>query len=105
MNAELEGAFDLNGEPVAVPCSVGVQQGCPLSPAFFLFVMQACLKLLDRAMPAEAKPRLCTNTRISTDGGIWPGTDRSISGEFEVSFWASLALTTPPRPWTHAEPS
>ena len=32
MNTDLQVIFDLNGEPVAVPCTVGVKQGCPLSP-------------------------------------------------------------------------
>ena len=32
MNADLKVTFDLNGEPVEVPCTVGVKQGCPLSP-------------------------------------------------------------------------
>ena len=39
MNTDLQVTFDLNGEPVAVPCTVGVKQGCPLSPTLFLFVM------------------------------------------------------------------
>ena len=30
MNADLKVTFDLNGEPVEVPCTVGVKQGCPL---------------------------------------------------------------------------
>ena len=41
MNTDLQVTFDLNGEPVAVPCTGGVEQGCPLSPTLFLFVMQA----------------------------------------------------------------
>ena len=41
MNTDLKVSFDLNGEPVAVPCTVGVKQGCPLSPTLFLCVMQA----------------------------------------------------------------
>ena len=32
MNTDLQVTFDLNGEPVAVPCTAGVKQGCPLSP-------------------------------------------------------------------------
>jgi len=32
MNTDLQVTFDLNDEPVAVPCTVGVKQGCPLSP-------------------------------------------------------------------------
>ncbi len=31
MNSDLKVSFDLNGEPVAVSCAVGVKQGCPLS--------------------------------------------------------------------------
>ena len=31
MNADLKVTFDLNGEPVEVPCTVGVKQGCPPS--------------------------------------------------------------------------
>ena len=30
MNTDLQVKFDLNGEPVEVPCTVGVKQGCPL---------------------------------------------------------------------------
>ena len=76
MNTELKVNFDLNGEPVAVPCSGGaVKQGCPLYPGFFLLAMQACLESLDRAMPVEAKPLPRTNnTRMSTNGGKAPGT-------------------------------
>ena len=65
-------------------------QECPLSPALFLFVMQAYLVSLDRAMPAEAGLRLRTNTRTSTNGGKVAGTDWPDKGEFEFSFWASL---------------
>ena len=46
MNTDLQVAFELGGEPVMVPCTVGVKQGCPLSPTLFLFVMQACLESL-----------------------------------------------------------
>ena len=46
MNTDLQVTFDLNGEPVAVPCTVGVKQRCPLSPTLFLFVMKACLESL-----------------------------------------------------------
>jgi hypothetical protein len=63
MNTDLKVSFDLNGEPVAVPCTVGVKQGCPLSPTLFLFVMQACLESLEKAMPADAKLKFRTNTR------------------------------------------
>jgi hypothetical protein len=29
MNTDLQVTFGLNGEPVAVPCTGGVKQGCP----------------------------------------------------------------------------
>ena len=86
MNAELEVTFDLSSELLAVPCSVGVKKGCPLSPALFLFDIQACLEPLDRAMPAEATPWFRTNSRTSTNGGKVPGTDLSKKGEFEFGF-------------------
>ena len=38
---DLQVSFDLNDEPMAVPCTVGVKQGCQLSPALLLFVMQS----------------------------------------------------------------
>jgi len=69
MNADLEVAFDLNGVPVAAPCSVGVKQRCPLRPALFLFGTQICLELLEKAMPAEAKFRYRTNTRTTGTHG------------------------------------
>ncbi len=61
-NMEVKVSFDLNGEPVAVPCAVGVNQGCPLSPTLFLFVMRACLESSEKAMPADARPKFRTNT-------------------------------------------
>ena len=91
MNVDLKVTFDLNGEPVEVPCTVGVKQGCPLSPTLFLFVMQACLESLEKAMPADAKLRYRTNTRTEGKrGGKVSGTDWTNLGEFEFSFWASL---------------
>ena len=83
MNADLEVKFDLGGEPIAVPCSVGVKQGCPLGPTLFLFVMQACLESLERATPEEAKMHFRTNTRMEgKNGGKASGTDWSNKGEF-----------------------
>ena len=64
MNTDLQETFDLNGEPVEVPCTVGLKQGCPLSPTLFLFVMQACLESLEAAMPEESKLEFRTNTRM-----------------------------------------
>ena len=91
MNTDLQVTFDLNGEPVAVPCTVGVKQGCPLRPTLFLFVMQACLESLEKAMPADAKLQFQTNTRTEgKNGGHVSGTDWSNKGEFTFSFWASL---------------
>ena len=55
MNADLQVAFELGSEPVSVPCTVGVKQGSPLSPTLFLFVMQACLETLEKAMPEDSK--------------------------------------------------
>ena len=69
MNTDLQVSFDLNGEPVAVPCTVGIKQGCPLSPTLFLFVMQACLESLEKAMPADAKLKFQTNTRTEGKNG------------------------------------
>ena len=91
MNTDLQVTFDLNGEPVAVPCTVGVKQGCPLSPTLFLFVMQACLESLEKAMPVESKLKFRTNTRMEgKNGGKVSGTDWTNQGEFTFSFWASL---------------
>ncbi len=44
MNTKLQVSFDLNDEYVAVPCAVGVKQGCPLSPTLSFFVMKACFE-------------------------------------------------------------
>jgi hypothetical protein len=63
VNADLKVTFDLNGEPVEVLCTVGVKHGCPLSPTLLLFVMQACLESLEKAMSADAELRYRTNTR------------------------------------------
>ena len=91
MNVDLKVIFDLNGEPVEVPCTVGIKKGYPLSPTLFLFVMQACSKSLEKAMPADAKLRDRTNTRTEGQtGGNVSGTDWTNLGEFEFSIWASL---------------
>ena len=91
MNTDLAVTFDLNGEPVKVPCTVGVKQGCPLSPTLFLFVIQACLESLDKDMPKDAKLHFRTTTRTSgARGGKVSGTNYQNKGEFEFSFWASL---------------
>jgi hypothetical protein len=91
MNTDLMVTFDLGGEPVAVPCTVGVKQGCPLSPTLFLFVMQACLESLNSAMPSNAKLEFRTNTRLQGKcGGNVSGTDWTNKGEFSFGFWASL---------------
>ena len=79
INTELEATFNLNGEPVAVPCFVGVKKRSPLSPRPILLVMHACLDPLDRAMPAEAKLRF---RQV-------PGANRPKKGGFKLSFWAS----------------
>lgn len=91
MNTDLQVTFDLGGEPVAVPCTVGVKQGCPLSPTLFLFVMQACLDSLESSMPADVKLEFRTNTRTQgQNGGNVSGTDWTNKGEFSFGFWASL---------------
>ena len=55
MNSDLQVAFKLGGKPVAVPCTAGGKQSYSLSPALFLFVMQAYLESLDKDMWEEAK--------------------------------------------------
>ena len=86
----LQVAFELGSEPVAVPCTVGVKQGCQLSPALFLFVMQACLETLEKAMPEDSKLQFQTDTRVGERGGKISGTDWTNQCEFTFSFWASL---------------
>jgi len=91
MNTDLEVTLDLDGEPVAVPCTVGVKQSCPLSPTLLLFVMQACLESLEGAVPDDVKLKFRTNTRMDgRNGGHVSGTDWTNKGEFEFGFWASL---------------
>ena len=90
MNTDLQVAFELGSEPVAVPCTVGVKQGCPLSPTLFLFVMQACLETLEKTMPEDSKLQFQTDTRTGVRGGKVSGTDWTNQGEFTFSFWASL---------------
>ena len=68
MNVDLKVIFDLNGEPVEVPCTVGIKKGYPLSPTLFLFAMQACLEFLETAMPADAELLYRTSTR--TEGQL-----------------------------------
>ena len=68
-DADLKVTFDLNGEPVEVPCTVGVKKGCPLSPTLFLFVIQACLESLEKAMPADVKLKYRTNTKTEGKNG------------------------------------
>ena len=81
MNADLKVTFDLNGEPVEVPCTVGVKQWCPLSPTLFLFVMQACLESLEKAMPADLKLKYRTNTKTEgKNGGHVSSTDWTNQG-------------------------
>ena len=107
MNTDLAVTFDLNGEPVKVPCTVGVKQGCPLSPTLFLFVIQACLESLDKDMPKDAKLHFRTTTRTSgARGGRVPGTNYQNKGE--CLSWASgprFTLTTQPHHSTRERPS
>ncbi len=93
INIDLQVSFDLSGEPVAVPCTVGVKQGCPLSPALFLFVVQACLESLEKAMPADRKLKFRTNTRTEgKDDGYMSGTNYTnhelyqVMGQFTIFF-------------------
>ena len=90
MNTDLEVVFETGGEPVSVPCTVGVKQGCPLSPTLFLFVMQACLESLEKVIPQDSKLEFRTDTRTGKNGGELSGTDWTNQGEFTFSFWASL---------------
>ncbi len=87
MNTDPQVSFDLSSEPVAVPCTVGIKQGCPLSPALFLFVMQASFGSSEKSMPADAKLKSRTSTR--TEGrnrGHVSGTKYTNRGEFTFSF-------------------
>jgi len=81
----------MHGEPVEVPCTVGVKKGCPLSPTLFLFVMQTRLESLEMAMPADVKLKYQTNTTTEgKNGGHVSSKDMTSQGEVEFSFWASL---------------
>ena len=64
MNADLQVAFELGSEPIALPCTVGAKKGFPLSPTNFIFVMQACLETLEKATPGDQKLQFQTDTRI-----------------------------------------
>jgi hypothetical protein len=63
----------------------------PFLTTLFLFVMQAYLESLEKAMPAESKLKFRTNTRMERrSGGKYPGTDWTNKGDFAFSLWASL---------------
>ncbi len=67
----LQVSFDLNGEP-AWQCRARGHQVATL----FLFVMQACLESLEKAMSTNTKPKFRTKTRTECrNGGHVPGTD------------------------------
>jgi hypothetical protein len=68
-SAGLEMTFDLEGELVAVPCSVGVKKKCPLSPTLFLFIMQALLESLEGVLPADAQLEFIKNIRTKGING------------------------------------
>ena len=68
-------AFELGGEPVAVPCTVGVKQGFQLSPTPLLFLIKACLESLDKNMPEKAKLQFRTSTRVGVRGEKVSSTD------------------------------
>ena len=90
MSADLQVAFELGGEPVAVPCKLGAKQGYPLGPALFLYAMKAFLESLDRDIPEEVKLQFRTNKRAGERAGKTFGTGRTNQGGFTFTFWAPL---------------
>ena len=86
MNTDLQVVFELGGEPVTVPCTMSVKQGCPLSPTLFLFVIQACLESLEKAIPQDSKLEFRPNTWTGKNRGKIADTDRANQGEFTSSF-------------------
>ena len=64
-----------------------VKQGYPLSKTTFLFVMDAFLVSLEKAMPADTRPRYRTSTRKEgRRGDNVSGTNWTNLGELEFSF-------------------
>ena len=90
INTDLQAVFELGREPVTVPCTVGVKQGCTLSPTLFFVVMQACLESLGKVMSQDSKLEFRTDTRTGKNGGKVSGTDWTNQDEFTFSFWASF---------------